>query len=86
MGWIQRQIEEIERDRALQLFGLALALANVLTFAFWRFTLPVVEILAPDAVPICWPFFNDCHLVQGSPKARSAGCSGTTWRPPWPPS
>jgi hypothetical protein len=76
MGWIQRQIEEIERDRALQLFGLALALANVLTFAFWRFTLPVVEILAPDAIPICWPFFNDCHLVRG---LSESALSGLLW-------
>jgi hypothetical protein len=50
-GWIHRQIEEIGRDRALQFFGLALA--NALTFAYWRISLPVAEILAPDAIPIC---------------------------------
>lgn len=64
MGWIRRNIEEIERDRALQFFGLAMALANVLTFAYWQFQLPVAEVLASDAIPICWPFFNDCHVVR----------------------
>ncbi len=73
MGWIERQIEEIERDRALQFFGLALSLGNVLTFVFWRFTLPVVEILGPGAVPICWPFFNDCHLVRGLSEGALTG-------------
>jgi hypothetical protein len=64
MRWLNRQIEEIGSDRALQFFGLALALANALTFAYWRIALPVVEVLSPDAIPICWPFFNDCHAVR----------------------
>ena len=65
MGWLANQISEIERDRALQYFGLALALANVLTFAYWQFWRPVVEILAADAIPICWPFFSNCHAIRG---------------------
>jgi hypothetical protein len=64
MGWIQRQIEAIERDRALQWFGLALALANALTFVYWKASLPVAQILAPGATPICWPFFGDCYAVR----------------------
>ena len=64
MGWIERQTEEIERDRALQFLGLALALANALTFAYWQLTLPVVEVLAPGAIPICWPFFSECHALR----------------------
>ena len=53
MGWIQRQIDEIERDPVLRGFGLALALANVLSFAYWQISLPIAEILARDAAPIC---------------------------------
>jgi len=64
MGWIQRQIEEIERDRALQWFGLALALANALTFVYWKDSLPVAQILAPGATPICWPFFSNCYAAR----------------------
>lgn len=64
MGWIRRNIEEIERDRALQLFGLALSLANVLTWVFWRFDFPLLQVLAPDSIPICWPFWENCHVAR----------------------
>jgi len=64
MGWIQRQIDEIERDPVLRGFGLALALANVLSFAYWQISLPIAEILARDAAPICWPFFDDCYVLR----------------------
>jgi len=50
-------LSEIQTDRALQLYGAALALSNALTAVYWlvgEFRLPVI--LSPDLAAVCWPF------------------------------
>jgi hypothetical protein len=59
-----RQIDEIRSDRALTLYGAALAAANVTTFVQWKFRIGVPLLAGRGADTLCWPFWEDCHAFQ----------------------
>lgn len=59
-AYLQAQWQEIGRDRALQWYGAALAFTVVLSFYFWRFTIP--GSLGNTTITLCWPFWPSCHL------------------------
>jgi hypothetical protein len=63
-AYLAAQIEEIRQDRALRVYGAALAVANVVTFAHWKFMVGVPLLIGRGADPICWPFFEGCAAWQ----------------------
>ncbi len=58
--WPWRNVAEIEADAALQAYGAFLAVTHVLTAILWARAQPIVALLDPATLPICWPFFEDC--------------------------
>lgn len=60
------QIDEIARDRALRIYGIALALTHALTWSFWsRGGVMLGYVIDRTArPPLCWPFFPGCSSVQ----------------------
>ena len=60
------QIDEIRSDRALTFYGIALAAAHLLTSIQWQFRSGVSLMIGGDAARLCWPFFEDCHIVHVS--------------------
>lgn len=58
------QIAEIRADRALILYGAALAAANVLTSIQWQFRSGVSLMLADAPDRLCWPFWERCSDLQ----------------------
>ena len=63
-GLFAGHIDEIRSDRALTLYGAALAVANVLTFAVWKFGTGVPVMIGRGADSFCWPFWESCHAFQ----------------------
>jgi hypothetical protein len=63
-GFFTRHIAEIRSDRALTLHGAALAAANVMTFATWKFRSGVPLMIGRGADSLCWPFLENCHAFQ----------------------
>jgi len=61
--YFEAQIEEIRADTALRLYGVFLALAQVLCFRAWIGT-KQVELLSNRGEPLCWPFFEDCSWYR----------------------
>jgi len=61
---LSRQIAEIHADRALGLYGAALAAANVLTSIQWQFRSGVSLMLANGPERLCWPFWERCYDLQ----------------------
>ena len=61
---LARHIDEIRSDRALTLYGAALAFANVLTFIQWKFRTGVPVLIGRGADAYCWPFWENCHAFQ----------------------
>jgi hypothetical protein len=61
--WFSRQIDEIRSDRALTFYGVALALANVLTCYQWQYRTGVPQMIGGGATPLCWPFWENCRSV-----------------------
>jgi len=68
MGWrpLARQIDEIRADRALTLYGAALAAAHVLTSIQWQFRSGVSLMLGGGADRLCWPFWEQCNAAPVS--------------------
>ena len=62
--FFRRNVEEIAADPVLRVYGSLLALVHVLTFVQWQRGGTLRRILAAGGVPICWPFFEDCHLAR----------------------
>jgi len=55
------RIDELRADRALTLFGAALALANAITFVQWKFYNGVPLMVGRGRDSLCWPFWTSCH-------------------------
>jgi hypothetical protein len=70
VGALDAQIDEIRADPALRVFGLVLALVNVLSvYAWWS---AGEQILFTGAVePICWPLVPGCAAWRGLTLARA---------------
>jgi hypothetical protein len=62
--WFSRQIDEIRSDRALTLYGVALAAANVFTSLQWQFRSGVSLMIGRGNAPLCWPFWEECDAVR----------------------
>jgi hypothetical protein len=60
--FFRRNVQEIAADPVLRIYGAVLAVVHVLTFLHWQPGLG--RILAPEAMPICWPFFEECHRFR----------------------
>ena len=58
--WIRGQVDEIASDGALRVYGSLLALTHLLTFAHFQLQRRLPDFLTPDAVAVCWPFFERC--------------------------
>jgi hypothetical protein len=71
--WLARQLLELERDAALRWYGVALASAHLLAFCHWTFVQPAARLLGPAAMPVCWPFFEDCAKFRGLSVAAWSG-------------
>ena len=63
MGYLQRQIAEIQSDRVLRYYGAAMAALHVLTVCYW-IDQRTVGILHSRAEPICWPLLPACEWVR----------------------
>jgi hypothetical protein len=61
VSWIAHQVDEIRSDRALTFYGVALALANVVTSYQWQFRSGVPQMIGGSAMPFCWPFWENCQ-------------------------
>jgi len=61
VSFIRRQIDEIAGDAVLRRYGAALALTHALSAIFWLDVQPLGRILDPALMPVCWPFFPQCH-------------------------
>jgi hypothetical protein len=66
LAWrpLSSQIDEIRADRALTLYGAALAAAHVLTSIQWQFRSGVSLMLGGGADRLCWPFWERCDAVH----------------------
>jgi hypothetical protein len=60
-GFFRRNVGEIRWDPVLRVYGSILAFVHVLTFVHWHRGLLLRHVLAESAVPICWPFFEECY-------------------------
>ncbi len=60
-SWVDGQVREIADDRVLRLYGVVLAYANVLTFVYWHVRRDVTRVIGDNQIPICWPFWENCH-------------------------
>jgi hypothetical protein len=58
---IKSSLSEIARDRALQLYGSALALAYSATAGFLIYQNHYLRTVSKEVEPICWPFFESCY-------------------------
>ena len=74
--FLRRNAEEIAADPVLRAYGCALAFVHVLTFFQWQRGGTLRRILSAGGVPICWPFFEDCHLAR---VLGPAGVDGLLW-------
>jgi hypothetical protein len=63
-AFFRRNAEEIAADPVLRVYGLVLASVHVLTFLHWQRGSMLRRILTESAVPICWPFLEDCHRFR----------------------
>ena len=63
-GFFRRNVSEIAGDPVLRVYGSILALVHVLTFVHWQRGATLRRILAAEGMPICWPFFEDCHQLR----------------------
>ena len=63
MGHLQRQIAEIQSDRVLRYYGVAMASLHVLTLCYW-IQQRTVAILHSRAEPICWPLVPACEWLR----------------------
>ena len=63
-GFFRRNVEEIRSDPVLRVYGSLLAFVHVLTFVHWHRGAVLGRILAVSAVPICWPFFEECYRFR----------------------
>jgi len=61
---IIKAFAEIAGDRALQLYGAALATVNVITTAYWLFESPAPTIVDRNLRPVCWPIVPDCQFLR----------------------
>jgi hypothetical protein len=62
--YLSRQADSSAADSGLRYYGLALALVNVVTAAFWLMVQPVSHILDGRTAAICWPFFESCYQCR----------------------
>lgn len=60
--YLNRQIEEIQQSRILQIYGLFLVAVHFLTFLFWNHNVAFDFYLSKSAGPLCWSFFEDCSF------------------------
>jgi hypothetical protein len=63
-GVFRRSVQEISADRVLRTYGSVLASVHILTFLHWGGEPGLAEVIAADALPICWPFFEECHRFR----------------------
>ena len=63
MGYLRRQIAEIQSDRVLRLYGVAMAALHVLTVCYW-IEQRAVGFLHSRAEPICWPLLPACEWLR----------------------
>jgi hypothetical protein len=63
-GVFRRNVAEVASDPVLRVYGSLLALVHVLTFVHWQRGATLRRILSAEGMPICWPFFEDCHRFR----------------------
>jgi hypothetical protein len=63
-SFLRRNVDEISADPILRVYGTILAFVHVLTFVHWQLGSLLRRTLSADGVPICWPFFEDCHRFR----------------------
>lgn len=61
--FVRSQIFEISNDRALQLYGAALAMVHVFS-ALWWVQFESLQYLSQGTGSICWPWFESCYLFR----------------------
>jgi hypothetical protein len=63
MGYLRSQITEIQSDRVLRLYGVAMAALHALTVCYW-IEQRAVGFLHSRAEPICWPLLPACERLR----------------------
>jgi hypothetical protein len=64
---IKKQLEEIQQNWILQIYGAALGLTHVWTFMYWnRNGFFLNSQSGINSEPLCFPFFPDCDLFRQS--------------------
>ena len=61
--YFKNQIQEIESSLVLRIYGFFLSFIHVVTWVFWRKTVP--GSLSDGMNSFCWPFFTNCDIVHG---------------------
>ena len=62
-AYFRNQIQEIQNDQALRLYGIFVAFAHLLTYFFWH-TKGYYNRISNDIDPICWPFWESCFQYR----------------------
>jgi len=70
---LARWLLEIEREPAVRWYGVALGLAHLLVFCHWTFAQSATRLLGPEAMPVCWPFFEGCAGWRGLSEGSVGG-------------
>jgi hypothetical protein len=63
VGFFPAQIAEIERDRALRWYGVAMAFLHVVTYLYWV-DQRIAAFVGAGAEPICWPLVPECGALR----------------------
>lgn len=73
MRYLQSQLEEIKKSRALQVYGALLALTHLLSAYFWMDrSLDLVTKASPISASLCWPFFPACDAIRFSSTSQAS--------------
>lgn len=67
MEFFRANLWEIKKSTSVRLFGLALSLGHILTFAYWSLKNQLPLQYAQSGSSMCWPYLESCDLITSFP-------------------
>lgn len=67
LGYINRQIDEIQKSKVLTWFGLFLTFVHVITWFNWGYARSFAYYNLTARTPICWSYFPNCFEFRPFP-------------------
>ncbi len=66
INFLKRQIQEIQHDKSLQIYGFFLSLTHIWSFLYWkRGDFFIYSQSDLNSEPLCFPFFPNCDVWRG---------------------